>query len=60
AGGIGLGTVESMAPLMILEPLGVNSPSQLRDLVAFTALVVVLLFKPTGLFGEKLSAEDRT
>ena len=60
AGGIGLGTVESMAPLMILEPLGVGSPSQLRDLVAFTALVVVLLFKPTGLFGEKLSAEDRT
>lgn len=59
AGGVGLGTVESIAPLMILEPLGVSSPSQLRDLVAFVALVVLLLFKPTGLFGEKLSSEER-
>jgi len=59
-GGMGLGSVEALAPLMILEPLGVNSASQLRDLVAFSALVLVLLFKPTGLFGEKLSAEERT
>ncbi len=59
AGGVSLGTAEAVAPLMLLEPLGVEGPSQLRDAVAFTLLILVLLIKPTGLFGEKLSAEDR-
>ncbi len=59
AGGVTLGTAESVAPLLILEPLGVNGVSQLRDAVAFAALILELLVKPTGLFGERLSAEDR-
>ena len=59
-GGMSLGSAESLAPLMILEPLGVPGVSQLKDAVAFTVLVLVLLFKPAGLFGERLSAEDRT
>ena len=60
-GEVGLvGSAESLAPLMILEPLGVPGVSQLKDAVAFTVLVLVLLFKPAGLFGERLSAEDRT
>ncbi len=59
AGGISLGTVEAVGPLMILEPLGVPGVSQLRDAVAFIALILVLLIKPTGLFGERLSSEDR-
>ncbi|MFV1970094.1 MAG: branched-chain amino acid ABC transporter permease [Acidimicrobiia bacterium] len=33
--------------------------SQLKDVVAFTALVLVLIFKPAGLFGEQLAREDR-
>ncbi len=33
--------------------------AQLKDVVAFSALVLVLVFKPTGLLGERLSAEDR-
>jgi branched-chain amino acid transport system permease protein len=33
--------------------------SQLKDVVAFTALVLVLIFKPAGLFGEQLGKEDR-
>lgn len=33
--------------------------TQLKDVVAFTALVLVLIFKPSGLFGEQLSKEDR-
>ncbi len=33
--------------------------SQLKDVVAFTALVLVLIFKPAGLFGEQLGQEDR-
>ena len=59
AGGIALGSAESVAPLVILEPLGVPGVSQLKDVVAFTVLVLVLLFKPSGLFGERLSAEER-
>ena len=55
----GLGVAESVGPLILLEPLGVPGVSQLKDLVAFSVLVLVLLFKPTGLFGERLSQEDR-
>jgi hypothetical protein len=33
--------------------------SQLKDVVAFTALILVLIFKPAGLFGEQLGNEDR-
>ncbi len=33
--------------------------SQLKDVVAFTALVLVLIFRPAGLFGEQLGDEDR-
>lgn len=60
AGGVSLGTAEALAPLMLLEPLGVDGVSQLRDAVAFLLLILVLLVKPNGLFGERLSAEDRT
>jgi len=59
SGGVLLGTTEALAPLMLLEPLGVVGVSQLRDAVAFTMLILVLLVKPTGLFGERLSSEDR-
>jgi branched-chain amino acid transport system permease protein len=59
AGGVFLGSAESIAPLVILEPLGVPGVTQLKDAIAFTVLVLVLLFKPAGLFGEKLSQEDR-
>lgn len=59
AGGVSLGSAEALAPLMLLEPLGIDGVTQLRDAVAFTLLILVLLVKPTGLFGERLSAEDR-
>ncbi len=59
AGGVSLGGVEAVAPLVILEPLGVGGVSQLRDAVVFLLLILVLLVKPTGLFGERLSSEDR-
>ncbi|GIS99791.1 MAG: hypothetical protein CM1200mP26_15040 [Acidimicrobiales bacterium] len=39
AGGISLGSAESIAPMVILEPLGVPGVSQLKDAVAFTVLV---------------------
>jgi branched-chain amino acid transport system permease protein len=59
AGGLSLGSAEALAPLTLLEPLGVSGVSQLRDAVAFVLLILVLLFKPTGLFGERLSSDDR-
>ncbi len=59
AGGLFIGLAESTGPLLILEPLGVSGVSQLRDAVAFAMLIGVLLLKPSGLFGERLSAEDR-
>ena len=59
AGGVSLGSAESLAPLMVLEPWGIPGVSQLKDAVAFLVLIFVLLVKPTGLFGERLSSEDR-
>ena len=59
-GGLFIGVAESVGPLLILEPLGVSGVSQLRDAVAFAMLIGVLLIKPSGLFGERLRAEDRT
>lgn len=38
----------------------VSSLTQLKDVVAFSALVLVLIFKPSGLLGEQLSQTDRT
>jgi len=38
----------------------ISSLTQLKDVVAFSALVLVLIFKPTGLLGEQLSETDRT
>jgi branched-chain amino acid transport system permease protein len=37
----------------------VPGQSQLKDVVAFTALVLVLIFRPTGLLGERLAVEER-
>jgi branched-chain amino acid transport system permease protein len=59
AGGVLLGLFEGVGPLLILGGLGIPSPSQLRDAVAFSALVLVLIFRPSGLFGEAVGAEDR-
>jgi branched-chain amino acid transport system permease protein len=58
-GGLLLGLVEGVGPLLVLGGLGVPGASQLKDAVAFVALVLVLVFKPSGLFGERLGSEDR-
>lgn len=59
AGGLSIGGAESLGPQLVLEPLGIPGHTQLKDAVAFLALIFVLLVKPTGLFGERLSTEDR-
>lgn len=58
-GGVLLGLFEGVGPLLILDGLGIPGVSQLKDVVAFTALVLVLIFRPSGLFGEQLGSEDR-
>ncbi len=50
-GGVVLGILESVAPVLLLQGLGVPSPNQLRDVIAFSVLVLVLIFRPYGLFG---------
>jgi len=54
-GGLFLGVAESVGPSLFLEGLGVPSPHQLKDAIAFGLLVLVLIFRPTGLLGEQVS-----
>lgn len=56
-GGLVLGLAESLGPNLVLAGLGIPAPHQLKDVVAFTVLVLVLIFRPTGLLGERLSEE---
>jgi branched-chain amino acid transport system permease protein len=63
-GGVLLGLFEGVGPILVLDGLdivGIDIPavSQLRNAVAFIALVLVLVFRPTGLLGERLGSEDR-
>jgi branched-chain amino acid transport system permease protein len=58
-GGVLLGLFENVGPQLVLSGLGITGVSQLKDAVAFAALVLVLVFRPTGLLGERLGAEDR-
>ncbi len=57
-GGLTLGSVESLGPSLVLEGYDIPAANQLKDVVAFSVLVLVLIFRPTGLLGERLS-EDR-
>jgi branched-chain amino acid transport system permease protein len=50
-GGLLLGVVESVGPVLLLTGIHVPAPNQLRDVVAFTILVLVLIFRPGGIFG---------
>jgi branched-chain amino acid transport system permease protein len=54
-GGLLLGVIESIFPNLILEGLGIPSANQLRDAFAFTMLVLILIFRPQGIFGERLA-----
>jgi branched-chain amino acid transport system permease protein len=54
-GGIVLGVVESVGPSLVLEGLGITRPYQLKDAIAYTMLVMILLFRPQGILGERLT-----
>jgi branched-chain amino acid transport system permease protein len=44
-----------VGPALFLDGLGIVAPYQLRDLIAFTMLVMVLIFRPQGILGERLA-----
>ncbi len=50
-GGLTLGILEAIGPALL------GLPFQLKDVLAFSILVLVLIFRPTGLLGEVLSRE---
>jgi branched-chain amino acid transport system permease protein len=56
-GGLLLGVTESVGPALFLEGIGIPRPYQLHDVIAFTMLVMVLLFRPSGLLGERITAK---
>jgi branched-chain amino acid transport system permease protein len=54
-GGLVLGLVESVGPSLVLDGLGIPAPYQLKDAIAFIMLVFILIFRPTGILGERLA-----
>ena len=50
-GGLFLGIVESIGP----SALGISY--QLKDVIAFAILIVILIFRPSGILGEVLAEE---
>jgi branched-chain amino acid transport system permease protein len=54
-GGFVLGVVESVGPSLVLEGLGITRPYQLKDAIAYIMLVMILLFRPQGILGERLT-----
>ncbi len=54
-GGLVLGVIESVGPSLVLEGLGIPAAYQLKDVIAFTMLVLILIFRPQGILGQTLS-----
>jgi branched-chain amino acid transport system permease protein len=54
-GGFFLGIFEALGPNLFLDGLGIPAPYQLKDVIAFSVLVLVLIFRPTGILGERLA-----
>ncbi len=54
-GGLFLGVIEAIGPNLVFNGLGIPGPNQLKDVIAFTMLVLVLIFRPQGLLGERLT-----
>jgi branched-chain amino acid transport system permease protein len=54
-GAIVIGLIESVGPNLFFDGLGIPTPAQLKDAIAFTILVFILIFRPTGILGERLT-----
>jgi branched-chain amino acid transport system permease protein len=63
-GGMFLGVTESLFPNLVLDGVCgwgttgcIPAPYQLKDALAFIMLVLVLIFRPTGILGERLATK---
>jgi branched-chain amino acid transport system permease protein len=56
-GGLFLGVFENVGPSLFLDGLGIPAPAQLKDVISFTMLVLILIFRPSGILGERLSSK---
>ena len=52
-----LGLLESVGPNLFMTGLGIPSTSQLKDAIAFLVLVFILIVRPTGILGERISKD---
>jgi branched-chain amino acid transport system permease protein len=50
-----LGLLESFGPNLFLDGLKIVNPSQLKDVIAFVVLVFILIFRPSGIMGERIT-----
>lgn len=55
AGGLLLGLSEALGPAVLIEGFGLPAPYQFKDAIGYAMLVVILIFRPQGLFGERLA-----
>jgi branched-chain amino acid transport system permease protein len=56
-GAIIIGLLEAVGPNLFFDGLGIPTPSQLKDAIAFTILVFILIFRPMGILGERLARQ---
>ena len=54
-GGLILGVLESVGPSLFLDGMGIPAPYQLKDVIAFIILVFILIFRPSGILGERMA-----
>lgn len=50
-GGLVLGILEAVGPILFLTGFGIPSPNQLQPIISFGILVLVLIFRPGGFLG---------
>jgi len=56
-GGFVLGIAEALGPALVLEGYDIVAPYQLKDVFGYGMLVMILIFRPRGLLGERLAAK---
>ena len=50
-----LGVLEAVGPSLFLNGMGIAAPYQLKDAIAFVILVFILIIRPSGILGERIT-----
>jgi branched-chain amino acid transport system permease protein len=58
-GGYTLGLLEALGPSLVLAGLGIPAAWQIKDVLTFLVLILILIFRPSGLLGERLPQDAR-